>query len=596
MTQAAQAATERAIFQEQLGMPLKAIQAATVPGLLIIFLLFAALADDANRSIMGLWCSLAMLIRLGCTLHARLRISHPDTPEMTRRLVLELRLIYGLEGALWGALPWITFDTCTVMGNVLAIAVILGVSASRMMQLSPVPSVFLSYILTGAVVTTPKVLFYEGIPYHALGLGGLIFVIVLIRQAGVNSRTLVTSIRLRFEKQQLLEQLNAQMRITEAARQTAEATLIVADNAKRAKSKFLAAAGHDLRQPAQAQGLFLELLSRTALDEHQRQLLDNLRAAYGASVDLLDSLLDFSRIEAGVIQPKLQNFALQALLTKIEHEFGPQADAKNLVYRSRDTDLALYCDPVLVELILRNLVSNAIRYTDRGGLLVSCRKRGKLAVLEVWDTGIGIAPEQYPEVFREFQQLNNPERDRHKGLGLGLAIVDNLAHQLSLTVGLASRVGRGSVFRVSLPLSTEPPQTTAVASDSAPYPCRARVLVIDDDKAVRTGLRLLLQDWGCQCDAVESIEEALAIARQRPPSVVISDYRLRGHATGAEAITALRALLGQSLPALLITGDTAPQRLVEAQASGILLLHKPVPPAELQRHLRELLADSVKTL
>jgi signal transduction histidine kinase/ActR/RegA family two-component response regulator len=583
---------DRAVYRELLRLPLKGIQAATLPGLLIIALLYLALTNDANRVAMTVWCAVATLTRLGCTLHARQRTHWADTPELVRRLLFELRLIFGFEGALWGALPWITFDTCTVMANVLAIGAILGISASRMMQLSPAPSVFLSYILTGALVTTPKVLFFEGIPYHALGLGGLIFVIVLIRQAGVNRRTLETSIRLQFEKQQLLEQLHAQMAITEAARQSAEATLVVADNAKRAKSRFLAAASHDLRQPTQAQGLFLELLSRTALDEHQRQLLDHLRGAYCASVDLLDSLLDFSRLEAGVVQPKLQNFALQPLLTRIEKEYGPQADAKDLIYRCRETDLVLHCDPALVELILRNLVSNAIRYTHRGGVLVACRKRGSLAVLEVWDTGIGIAAEHYPEVFREFQQLNNPERDRHKGLGLGLAIVDSLAHQLGLSVGLASRVGRGSVFRVSLPTGTGLPPAESAAIQAPEQPCHARVLVIDDEQAVRTGLRLLLQEWGCQCDAVESIEEALAIAGQHRPSVVISDYRLRGHATGAQAIQALRGLLGQSLPALLITGDTAPERLAEAHASGITLLHKPVPPEELRRQLYALMEDS----
>lgn len=376
--------------------------------------------------------------------------------------------------------------------------------------------------------------------------------------------------------------------------QAAEAARHTAEDATRAKSKFLAAASHDLRQPAQAQGLFLELLARTRLNAHQQQLLDSVRSAQGASADMLNTLLDISRIEAGVIHPKLQSFPLQPMLNRIEQEFGAQVDAKALVYRSRETDLVVHSDPALVEPILRNLVSNAIRYTESGGVLVACRRRGGMAVLEVWDTGIGIAPEHQQEVFREFQQLNNPQRDRGMGLGLGLAIADGLARSLGQQVGLASRPGRGSVFRLSLPLGLAPVQSAAVAAPSAPQPCNVRVLVIDDDAAVRSALRQLVQTWGYHCDAAQSIEAALAIARQHPPDVVISDYRLRGQRTGAQAIAELRALLGRALPAALLTGDTAPQRLQEAQASGIRLLHKPVAPTELQRQLRDLLEAKIQ--
>jgi CheY-like chemotaxis protein len=218
--------------------------------------------------------------------------------------------------------------------------------------------------------------------------------------------------------------------------------------------------------------------------------------------------------------------------------------------------------------------------------LVACRQREGHVVLEVWDTGIGIEPAHQREVFREFHQLGNPERDRRKGLGLGLSIVEGLARTLNHPLALESTPGRGSVFRLTLPLST------GVCVDNSVVPTQSkeqlrhvRVLVVDDDEAVRIGTLHLLRDWGCVGEAAESIEEALVLAALQVPDVVISDYRLRDQRTGLEAIAALRSVLGQSLPALLITGDTAPDRLREALSSNIPLLHKPVSPDQLYRGL-----------
>lgn len=357
-----------------------------------------------------------------------------------------------------------------------------------------------------------------------------------------------------------------------------------------AKTQFLAAASHDLRQPAQAQGLFLDVLSRTALDDQQRQLLDNLSASYQSSNNMLNSLLEYSQIEAGVVKSKPRDFALQPLLHKIEREFGPLANAKGLYYRCRDTKLIAHSDPVLLERILRNLVSNAIRYTEQGGVLVAARRRHDDVWLEVWDTGIGIAPENQKAVFLEFLQLDNPERDRQKGLGLGLAIVEGLVQHLGHGLTLRSRSGRGSLFRLVLPSGIGGQITAPTVPAPEPLLRDARILVIDDDPSIRAALRYLLTDWGCRCDVVETVEEALDIARQAPLDMVISDYRLRDEVTGSQAIAALRALLGRPLPALLITGDTAPERLRDAHASGISLLHKPVKPNELRKQLAALLA------
>jgi len=233
-----------------------------------------------------------------------------------------------------------------------------------------------------------------------------VFVGTLFWQTKNNSIGLKESIELRFVNIDLYEQ-------AEAARQQAL-------QANADKSKFLAAASHDLRQPVHAQGLFLEVLGQTRLTPQQQDIVDSLRSATRATRDMLDSLLDFSRIEAGIIHPVKQNFALQTLLHAIENDLAPVADSKKLAYRSRDTRVVVQSDAALVDLILRNLVSNAIRYTNHGGVLIGCRLRGDTVWVEVYDTGIGIAPENQQDIFKEFHQLGNPERDRRKGLGLGL--------------------------------------------------------------------------------------------------------------------------------------------------------------------------------
>jgi len=378
---------------------------------------------------------------------------------------------------------------------------------------------------------------------------------------------------------------NRAMRQVHQARQAAEA-------ATQAKSRFLTAASHDLRQPAEAQALFVEILSRTALDANQQQLINNLRAASQASNDMLDSLLETSRIEAGVIIPQRTDFKLQSLLNKLEGEFGPLADARHLLYRSRDTVLLAHSDPHLLYRVLRNLVSNALRYTRHGGVLIGCRLRGSMVWLEVWDTGIGIDPEQQRAIFGEFQQLNNPERDQRNGLGLGLSIVDGLTKILGHRLSVFSRPGRGSLFRISLPLAQGQPSPAATLSDLALLPRDAQFLVIEDDPAIRQGLSRLIEAWGCRCATAESIGEALEVARRDPPSAILSDYSLNHGETGLQAINALRAELGHAVPALLISGDTNPLRLSEAQASGIRLLQKPVPPEQLQRELLALLTPA----
>ena len=572
---------ERRILVEQLALSLENIRGTFFLDVMLAFILLWILSNESNTIGMSVWCAALILSHYN---GYRLSQRHAGGIKQNQAIPLArtMILLYALDGVIWGALAWVAFDTSTQIGSLVVLAVLAAVLGANVSQLAPVIPVFVWFAIAMLITMIAKISQMHNHAYDILGALAILYVAMLFIQALNSARTSRTAIQLRFENSELLSQLRVKSVIAENAQQEAE-------HANAAKSRFLAAASHDLRQPIHAQGLFLEALSRSNLTDSQRALLTSARAASSASSELLNSLLDFSRIEAGVIEPLHQAFRLQPLLTKIENDLAPQADKKHIVYRTHETSFTVVSDPVLLELILRNLISNAIRYTNCGGVLVVCRKRAGLASLEVWDTGIGIPKEHQQAVFREFHQLGNPERDRNKGLGLGLAIADGLARTLRHNLSLASVPQRGSMFRLTLPISTATlPFEQATLNQSRTRIFTARLLVIDDDEAVRDGMLHLLRDWGCECEAAESIEEALALAQLNIPDVIISDYRLREQRTGVEAIATIREQSGIAIPALLITGDTAPERLREARDTGIPLLHKPVSPNKLYRKLVEL--------
>ncbi|MDD5480011.1 hybrid sensor histidine kinase/response regulator [Rhodoferax sp.] len=553
----------------------------------VVFLVWS-LSNANNALILSAWAVLALLSHLNFQLFTRRCMAAGIAADQTHRTVWILMLLSVIGGVIWAGLAWIALGNVGLSGNLLVLVAIAAMASGSASSRSPVLPVFAAYIVPNLLLTALKMWQIEERDpvYVALGAACILYMFGLLGQARSNAKTIRTSIELRFENIDLLDKLRRETELAKLARTQAEQAQREAEHANAAKSKFLAAASHDLRQPIHAQGLFLDVLSRTSLDARQHQLLDSVHAAAAASSDMLNTLLDFSRIDAGVIEPQLAPFRVQSLLNKIEREFEPQADAKGLRYRSCESALVLQSDPALVELILRNLVSNAIRYTERGGLLVTCRPRGAQAVLEVWDTGIGIPLAQQQEVFREFHQLGNPQRDQRNGLGLGLAIAQGLARTLGHPLTLKSTEHQGSRFQLALPLATETLTDQVINPELGMDQLRnVRVLVLEDDEAVRHGMLQLLRDWGCQCEGAPDQDEALARVQIFMPQVLISDYRLREERTGVQAIAALRAVLGAGLPALLITGDTAPDRLREALASGTTLLHKPLTPRQLYRAL-----------
>lgn len=366
--------------------------------------------------------------------------------------------------------------------------------------------------------------------------------------------------------------------------------------ANAAKSRFLAMASHDLRQPLHALGLFVAQL-RTPLNSTERtQTIERVDAARKEMDEMFNSLLDISRLDAGMLTPKITEFPIAHLLQKIERTFNQATREKGLQLRVRRSNAWVRSDAMLLERILLNLVSNAVRYTLRGGIIVGCRRRGKTLRIEVWDTGPGIPEDQKQNIFGEFVQVPAQERNRSGGLGLGLAIVDRLRLLLGHQIDLASSVGRGSRFAIELPMVDE--CVTSTAPVDSPYPGAfpaegKRILVIADAPMVKEGTGGLLGNWGYSVLTAGSDEAALmrVAQRQERPDLIISDYHLANGKIGIRAIEQINAAFDSSIPAILISGDTAAEPLRDANEKGYILLHKPVEPMRLRAVMHELFRD-----
>ena len=367
-----------------------------------------------------------------------------------------------------------------------------------------------------------------------------------------------------------------------------------AEQATLSKSQFLSAASHDLRQPTHALGMFVARLAQLPHSDETQALIVNLEASVQAMQDLLDALLDISRLEANAVRVNTTAFAMTDILTQINATLAPEAFAKGLGLRVRSSSLWVLSDSSLLYRILLNLVSNALRYTNRGGVLVACRLTGGGQVLriEVWDTGIGIAPQHQQDIFKEFYQVGNVERDRSQGLGLGLNIVQRTAKLLDHPLQLCSRPGQGTRFSIEVPVTTMLTRTDVAQPVEAAlddHLIDLPVLVIEDDALVSLALVSLLESWGCVVNVVEGLTQAESLIEQGfAPRVVISDYRLRGGHNGLDAIVRLRQISSQHLPACLLSGDTNPELMQSTRRAGLTLLHKPVRPAKLRNLIRHL--------
>jgi two-component system, sensor histidine kinase len=404
------------------------------------------------------------------------------------------------------------------------------------------------------------------------------FLVVLERFMISQNDSLALLLSVRVRNEDLVQQLRAQIDV--AARAIEE------------KTRFVASAAHDLRQPLHALGMFCATLDQRLQNAPEKPLVRNMMNAIESLEESFGAMLDISRLDAGVVQIAPQTFPIRDIFRRLYQQFGGDAEAHDLALRFRATRRIVHSDPLLLERVLANLVQNALRYTRRGGVLVAARKHTRGIALEVWDTGLGIPDDKMEMIFREFYQIDNPERDRSRGLGMGLAIVQRICHLLQHSLEVRSRVGRGTVFRVVVPAGDAAAITAPQQVETLP-PRKLgtiRVVLIDDERAIRDATRELLVPMQVEVLLAATIDEAVAQAQsvQGQIDMILSDWRLRGQENGIEAVRAVRSVSGEGTPAVLITGDTSPDLLKLAHESGLVVLHKPLQPRQLVRLIKHL--------
>jgi len=374
--------------------------------------------------------------------------------------------------------------------------------------------------------------------------------------------------------------------------------VIEAKDASKDKSVFLAAASHDMRQPLQAMSLFFYTLRNNEVSEENRKIIDRLEHCADSLGYILNKLLDISRLEAGVFEVKLTTVSLQSMLESLMYEFAPVVAKRGLSLDIVPCSQNVHSDPVLLENILRNLIANAIKYTDHGRVLVGCRRHGDDHVeIQICDTGRGIEDKQQSKIFEEFYQIGLKTGTSQKGIGLGLSIVKKLADLMNLELNLSSKLGQGSMFSITVPLADPlivSQDNQSVENKTATFE-HLSIIVIDDEEPVRKSLSLMLTSAGHHVVSAPDVahQDAVVMRRfpQQCPDIIIADYRLENEITGVQAIARLCDYYKTDIPALLLTGDTATHRLTEISKSGYALLHKPVGGEDLLLRIDEVLQE-----
>ena len=482
-------------------------------------------------------------------------------------------------GLIWGVWPFLFYHLYTTEYLLLISTIFAGMVAVSAASASIFLPAFVSFSVP---LILPLALTHVLSGIESMVLTGVLLIVFLIINGFLAARGSLHHkelIRARFENQELMERL--------------ETEKTIAQKAVIAKSRFLAAASHDLRQPLHAMGLFLSALRNREADTKQLTIIDDMTKSAQALNGLFNSLLDVSRLDAEIIEFNPTHVSVVELFDRLRAQFNHQAQEKNLTLIVDAKNCVLYSDSILLERILRNLLANAIQYTHRGRVILSCEAQDNgSGLISLTDTGIGIPDDELDEVFSEYYQLSNSERNRQKGLGLGLAIVKRLCELMAIPMRIRSELGQGTVFELDVPegdsaLVEKPPTNAEPVSVAG-----RRVLVIDDEPQVLQSMKHMLEDWGCQVLLAESARNALQIIAlsDELPDLIFSDYRLANNLNGVDAVAAVRESLDADIPAIIVTGDTSPERLKEVSASDLQLLHKPVSADELHRVLSQLLA------
>ncbi len=559
-------------------------QAANLAGVAVTLTLFWGLIPP---TMLILWC--VPFLCLGVFRYWMLRAFNRQAPRDRVSLLVwyqRWRLSTMCAGVLWGGACWFFYDYGGTTEKIGLIVTVYSFCMAAMQILSPLHRVFYEFC---ALTLCPLVLrvAWPG-DADSLLLASVLGIVfgVTVSLSRMYRKNYEGLLQIKVRADQLLMQLRAEKAAADAARQEAEV-------ANRAKTQFFAAASHDLRQPLHAMCLFAEALRLRSHDEEAVHLVNSINDSVDALEGLFSELLDIAKIDTGGIDVKPEHFNMGDVFRKLRLHFESMAFEKGLSLRFRGHAHNAYADPFLLERIMQNLLSNAIRYTHDGSVLVSCRRsRGSLKI-QVWDTGVGIREREQARIFEEFYQVPysaalSPQQ--RKGLGLGLAIVKRLTDLMQAPLTLRSRSGKGTVFSITLPLGKARPSVEHRTSSNATPGItldKKFIVVVEDEPSVRGGLEVLLKGWGARVVSFETATACQAWLRHLPtdepvPDLLIVDYLLEEKLTGLDAIRMLRQHFGVGLPVIMVTGSTMSELEKRAQSSDFHLLVKPVVPNKLR--------------
>jgi signal transduction histidine kinase/CheY-like chemotaxis protein len=532
------------------------------------------------------WVLLVQLLIVTRAWYLRIWHNQPTSVSNVKQRLRTATLLSTLTASLFGAITYLGISNEHLLVNLLVIMLLTGMVAGASAAFSHILSMYLLYILP--LMLPVAVRLYGFGEFYYLLMAGLVFVYIPI-SLGISrniGNSITRSIDLRFDNLELVDNLRHEQT-------RAQQALAKEEKASHAKSKFLAAASHDLRQPLHSLRLFTTTLDLQTRDDQQKQLISQIDQSVRSLEELFNILLDISKLDAGTVIPDRRHVQLDAVLSELKDEFAAIAVEKRLAFNVALHGHVIFSDGILFEKLIRNLLVNAFRYTFTGNVSVESLQvdEGDRVSICIADTGVGIPESEHSRIFEEFVQLDNTERDRNRGLGLGLPIVKRLCDLLDIDLQLESVVGSGTRITLSVPPGErlQPDKVTPIEGLTSGHVSSLFVLVIDDDQAACLAMEMLLETWGCVVMSAGSGDEAVRQLGEigEIPDVIISDYRLRNDETGGAVVNRIRKVLKTRIPAIIITGDIARERLVEISNLGFPALHKPCEPEKLRQMLAE---------
>ena len=565
---AADQSLEQRILYAQASALLRTAQSPVLIAIMMAVGLWSVFYYHSSHTNVLIWACIMHPIQLGLLLYPKLLKTSIEKQNPLFRANLYCNILV-LMGIVWGLAPWMFPATGSLPLSAVMTAILLGANAAAINAWAVYQRAIYSSSLPMVIGLGSALLWQGSVEDLFLVVGLLLFQFISLHYAIEQNRKQIQDLKNRYEQEDQVKHLTEQV--------------CLAEHANIEKSRFLASASHDLRQPLHSIALFGTALQSKLKSTADETLARSLMICVEALESSFNSMLDISKLDAGVIMPKMQPVSLTNLFQQLANDYGRQAEGLGLSLRFKPGGKWTYADPVLLKRLLGNLVHNALKFTQSGGAVIVVRSRNNDLSVEVWDTGKGIAANELPRIFDEFYQLDNPERDRSKGLGMGLSIVKRLAKLLDMSITVRSVVNHGTVFKIQMPAASPPAVQKAPSPryiiNSAKHGLRGKhILVVDDDESVRNSTAEILRLHDMHVETASGIEQALEII-QRPDQttdMLITDLRLRGEENGIQLVTEVNRRIGHEIPALLITGDVAPERIHLVQQSGLKVLYKPI--------------------